>query len=60
MYPVIVAVVSLSFALPVWALIRPGDGLRTVGKIIERLGLLAIFYLVFDVAAIVIVVIRNV
>jgi len=59
LYSVIPAVVTLSFALPVWRLMRGLGGLRRMGTAIERLGLLATFYLVFDVAAIAIVVTRN-
>jgi hypothetical protein len=59
LYSVVPAVVGLSFGLPVWWLMRGGRGLRAMGTAIERLGLLATFYLVFDAAAIVIVLIRN-
>ena len=58
-YTVIPAIVILSFGLPVWSLMRGSGGLRAMGTAIERLGLLATFYLVFDIAAIAIVVIRN-
>ena len=59
MYPVIVGLVGGSFLLPAWAVLRSAKGLRFVGGLIERLALLATLYLVFDVAALVIVVIRN-
>jgi hypothetical protein len=58
-YGVLLVVVLVTFLLPAWAIGRPGSGLKFVGALIERLGLLAMFYLVFDVAALVIVVIRN-
>jgi len=58
-YAVLLAVTGISFALPAWAALRPGRGLQTIGAAVERLGLLAVLYLVFDAAALVIVVIRN-
>ena len=58
-YGVVLAAVGASFLVPAWAVTRAGRGLRFVEALIERLGLLAMFYLVFDVAALVIVVIRN-
>ena len=60
MYTVVPAVVGLSFALPVWAVMRAGRGVPALVGVIERLGLLAMFYLAFDAAALVIVVIRNI
>jgi hypothetical protein len=59
MYPAIVVLVGVSFVLPAWAVMRSARGLQAAGGLIERLGLLAMLYLVFDAAALVIVVIRN-
>ncbi|MFH1185002.1 MAG: hypothetical protein V1755_08185, partial [Chloroflexota bacterium] len=58
-YGTLLLVVAATFVLPAWAVMRSGRGLRFVGQMIERLGLLAMFYLVFDVVALVIVVVRN-
>ena len=58
-YGVLLVLVSATFLLPAWAIARPGGGSRVAAAAIDRLGLLAMFYLVFDVAALVIVVIRN-
>jgi hypothetical protein len=60
MYPAILGIVGASFLLPVWAIWRTSRGARVMGALIDRLGLLAILYLVFDAAALVIVIIRNV
>jgi hypothetical protein len=58
-YGVLIVIVSATFALPLWAIGRPASGLKSVGALMEKLGLLAMFYLLFDAAALVIVVIRN-
>jgi hypothetical protein len=58
-YAALVALTGISFLLPAWAALRQGRGLRVIGSAVERLGLLAVLYLVFDAAALVIVVIRN-
>jgi hypothetical protein len=58
-YGALLLIVAATFLLPAWAVMRSGRGLRFVGAMIERLGLLAMFYLVFDVAALVIVVVRS-
>jgi hypothetical protein len=58
-YGVLMVVVGATFGVPAWLLLRRGSGLRWMGGMLERLGLLAMFYLVFDVAALVIVVLRN-
>ena len=59
-YGVLLVVVGATFVLPGWAVMGPGRGVRVVGGLIDRLGLLAMFYLFFDVVALVVVVIRNV
>jgi hypothetical protein len=59
LYLVIPAIVAATYLIPVGLVLRTQRGLRWVGGLIERLSLLALFYLVFDVAALVIVVVRN-
>jgi hypothetical protein len=59
-YTVIPGIVILTFAVPVVLVLRSRRGVQIMGEVIDRLGLLASFYLVFDVAALVIVVIRNI
>ncbi|HSR21205.1 MAG TPA: hypothetical protein VLL49_09850, partial [Anaerolineales bacterium] len=58
-YGVFLGVALASLLLPAWAVVRQGRGLRLLGGVMERLGLLAMLYLAFDVAAVAIVVIRN-
>ena len=58
-YGVLLALALASLLLPAWLVVRQGRGLRLLGGVMERLGLLAMLYLVFDVAALAIVVIRN-
>ncbi len=58
-YGVLLVIVSTTFVLPTLMIGRPGNGLKGAAALIDRLGLLAMFYLVFDVAALVVVVIRN-
>ncbi len=58
-YGVLLVIVSATFVLPAVMIGRPGNGLKGAAALIDRLGLLAMFYLVFDVAALVVVVIRN-
>ena len=58
-YGFLLGVSLASVLLPAWAVVRKGRGSQFLGAAIDRLGLLAMLYLVFDVAAAVIVVIRN-
>jgi hypothetical protein len=58
-YTVLPAFVGASFLVPVVLVARSQRGARVMSAIIDRLGLLSTFYLVFDAAALVIVVIRN-
>ena len=51
--------VGASFLVPGVLVVRSGRGTGVMAGLIDRLGLLSTFYLVFDVAALVIVVIRN-
>lgn len=59
-YAVVLAVVGATFVAPVVALLRSERAVSFVNAVIDRLSLLSMFYLVFDVAAVAIVVIRNV
>jgi hypothetical protein len=59
LYGVLVVIVAATFLLPGWVVSRSAGGLRSTLALIDRLGLLAMFYLAFDAAALVIVVIRN-
>jgi hypothetical protein len=58
-YGALLALTGISFLLPAWSALKQGSGLRVIGSAVERLGLLAVLYLIFDAAALVIVVIRN-
>lgn len=58
-YAVLPALVGASFLVPIVLVVRSERGTRVMSGLIERLGLLSTFYLVFDAAALVIVVIRN-
>ncbi|MFN2119585.1 MAG: hypothetical protein ACK2T0_04290 [Anaerolineales bacterium] len=58
-YAVLPAVVGATFLVPVVLVARSDRGTRIMSGIMDRLGLLSTFYLVFDAAAFVIVVIRN-
>lgn len=60
LYLTILAIVPATFVVPVLLVLRSKQALRFVGGMIERLSLLAMFYLVFDAAALVIVVVRNI
>jgi hypothetical protein len=55
----VVGLVGATFLLPTVLLLRSGKASRFVEGLIERLSLLTMFYLVFDVAGLVIVLIRN-
>jgi hypothetical protein len=56
---IILAVVAVTLMIPVLQVLRSKPALAFVGGMIERLSVLAMFYLVFDVAALVIVLVRN-
>jgi hypothetical protein len=58
-YAVLPALVTATFLVPVVLVARSERGTRIMSGLIDRLGLLSTFYLVFDAAALVIVVIRN-
>ena len=59
LYAGVLALVAASFLIPGVLVARSGREGGFMAGLIDRLGLLATFYLVFDVAALVIVVIRN-
>jgi len=59
LYMILLALVGASFLLPAWVVLRGRSGLRLMGVILERLGTLAMLYLAFDAAAVVVVLIRN-
>lgn len=58
-YSVLVVMVAATFLLPAWAVLRQGRGLKFLNALIDRLGMLMMLYLVFDFAALIVVVIRN-
>jgi ABC-type transport system involved in multi-copper enzyme maturation permease subunit len=60
LYVTVPAVVTATFVIPVVLVLRTGRGMRFMTGLIERLSLLALLYLVFDAAALIIVVVRNV
>jgi hypothetical protein len=60
LYVGIPVVVSATFLIPLALVLRTGRGTRFMTGLIERLSLLALLYLVFDAAALIIVVVRNV
>jgi hypothetical protein len=59
MYGVFLAIVAATLIIPVLLILRSKRAPAVVRGMIDRLSLLAMFYLAFDVAALVIVVIRN-
>ena len=59
-YGALLVLVGASFLVPAWAVLRKGRGLVFIQAAMERLGLLMMLYLVLDIGALVIVVIRNV
>jgi hypothetical protein len=59
LYVVIPLVVGATFVYPAWRLMRSRRAVEVMSGAMEKLSLLAMFYLVFDVGAIVVVVIRN-
>lgn len=56
---IILAAVAVTLMIPVLQVLRSKRALAFVGGMIERLSVLAMFYLVFDVAGLVIVLVRN-
>ena len=58
-YGVLLVLILVTFVFPMWVISRPAGSLKFIGTLIEKLALLGMFYLLFDVAALVIVVIRN-
>ena len=59
MYAILLAAVTPSLALPAWFALRSQGFAKAVNALVERLSLLTSFYLVFDVAGLVLVLVRN-
>jgi len=59
LYVGLAALVGLTILIPVVLVLRSEKAVRFVRALVDRLSLLAIFYLLFDAIALVIVVIRN-
>jgi hypothetical protein len=53
------AVVIPSILIPVYLFIRSNNSIKWMQDLTERLSILTMFYLLFDVAGFVIVIIRN-
>ena len=56
---VVVVVVILSVVVPAFLVIRSRRAARTVWGLIDRLSVLMVFYLLFDAAGVIIVLVRN-
>jgi hypothetical protein len=59
LYIAVPSTVTATFLIPLVLVLRTSRGMRFMGGLIERLSLLAMLYLVFDAAAVIIVLIRN-
>ncbi len=59
LYAAAIAVVVAEIAVPVWLLLRTRPMYAGVRALIDRLSILSLFYLLLDVMAIVIVIVRN-
>jgi hypothetical protein len=59
LYAGIIALISLTILIPVVLVLRSEKAVRFVRAVVDRLSLLAMFYLLFDAIGLVIVVIRN-
>lgn len=59
MYAILLAAVTPSLALPAWFALRSQAFAKAVNALVDRLSLLTSFYLVFDVAGLVLVLVRN-
>lgn len=60
LYGTMLAVVFLTTAIPAWLLLKSDRFFQLVQGLMERLSLLTVFYLFFDIVGLMIVVIRNV
>ena len=60
LYGTVLAVVFITIAIPVWLLLRSDHFFHVVQGLIERLSLLTMFYLFFDLVGLIIIIIRNV
>ncbi len=59
-YVVLIGLIGITVAVPAWFVLRPGRGYAIMRGLMERLSTLAVFYLVLDLIAVVIVIVRNV
>lgn len=59
LYVLALILTSLSFAIPTYFIVRSDKFLRILQEGIDRLSLLMTLYLVFDIAALVIILVRN-
>lgn len=59
LYVLALMLTSLSFAIPTYFIVRSDKFLRILQEGIDRLSLLMTLYLVFDIAALVIILVRN-
>jgi len=59
-YAVCLTVVTPTVLLPVYGFIRSNKAVMIMQNIMERLSLLTMFYLFFDLLALMIVIIRNI
>ena len=55
-YGVLLVIVTASFAWPLWSVWRSSRSLKLISSVIDRLSMLATFYLFFDALAIIVVV----
>ena len=60
LYGTVLAIVFLTTAIPAWLLLKSDRFFQLVQGLMERLSLLTMFYLFFDVVGLIVVVIRNV
>ena len=58
-YAILIPLMSLSVLLPAWLIIKSEKGLAFFHGLIERVTLLTIFYLVFDIIGLIIIIVRN-
>lgn len=60
LYGIGLLLVSITMLLPTYLILKSNKALRFVWELIERVSLLAILYLLFDIVGLVIVIIRNI
>ena len=59
LYLVLVGIIVISFVIPIWFALNSSKFRKGLDAVVERVSFLTIFYLVFDVIAIIIVAWRN-